>query len=318
MSSKYFLSSYTIRVEKKPDQDKRGVSNKSPYLILDKFSNGDDLFEIFKNYLESLKKQSCKDDVEKVVIRVSDLYVNPETRIIDGIIKCGAYGIESELIDTETNRIVHNRKLNHAETLPFYFFISIPKNKNEGILILERIGIYGIRTRFSDDFKKHFSLLYPKLLASINHLVPDQIVQQILRKGITKKIRFIKYEIPTDRFEGFDGGHKEIPGNFEISISAKNIPILERINSLFDGSRTVKNLFEIKDFGIEYDTIKIEVKMPGGSRKIVNLGNWQKVRNYIDITEKVSKEKNGQPSLESLRFLTLELHKDLSQLMYKD
>ena len=312
MNNRFFLSSYTIRIEHKPED--REQASKIPYLTLDSFTNETDLFYVLLDYLTTLKDKPIKNDYERTVISVSNLTV--KGRKISGVIQSGLYGVRSKLIDIDTNDIVHMRTVNQAEILPFFFLLDIPKDKNEGMLILQRIGAYGIKTILSQFLEKHFLTNYSDFLLSFKPLVPDQVVKQILFDGRVKKIRFIKYAIPTDGIDGFDEGHEEIPRNFEMSISASRLPVLNRFKALFNGSRKVNNLFEIQDYGFDYDTIKVEVEM-GGSRRIVNLGNWEKVRNYVDISTQVKLGNDGYPMLESIEFIALELNQSLSDLMWK-
>jgi hypothetical protein len=313
MRNKFFLSSYTIRVEGKTDNDQEQAP-KAPYLTLDCFTNGTDLLDVLLNYLTALKDMPIKDDQERNIISVSEL--TAKERRISGVIQSGLYGIQSKLIDIDTNNVVHERTTNQAEILPFYFLIDIPKGRNEGILILSRIGTYGIKTILSKFMEKHFLTNYSDFSILLKPLVPDQVVKQILFEGRIKKLRFIKYQIPTDVIDGFDEGHEEISKNLEMSISASRLPIVGRLKGLFDGSRMVKNLFEIQDYGFDYDTIKVEVEM-GGSNRIVNLGNWEKVRNYVNITDRVTLGNNGYPAFPSIESLALELNRSLSDLMWK-
>lgn len=312
---KFSLSSYTIRIEHKPDKKQNNGSQALPYLLLDNFVDGADLFDVFKEYLESLKSAPLFDQDQKTSLRVSTL--NVQNRIISGVIESGPCGITSKLIDIETNHLKYQRRLTDAEIMPFYFLISIPKHKNEGILFLERISNYGIRKILGNCFGKHFSKKYSSFYVVLNPLVLDRVVQQILYDGIIKKLRFVKYEIPTDRFDGVDEGHQEIFGNVELIISANRIPVLNRIKQLFNGNLTVKNLFELRDVNFEYDTIKVEVDI-NGSRRVINLGDWQKVRNYIDISNRIKLDSDGHPNFDSIEHEALELYKYLSSLLYKN
>ncbi len=63
-----------------------------------------------------------------------------------GKINFGAYGVESEITDIETNEVVHKKKGNEADIKQFYFFIAIPKENEKyevekGIIIFQNIGI---------------------------------------------------------------------------------------------------------------------------------------------------------------------------------
>jgi hypothetical protein len=103
----------------------------------------------------------------------------------------------------------------------------------------------------------------------------------------------------------------------ELVYSATKMLIQERIKTLFDRSKTVKTLFELKDFNFDYDTIKVDVRF-GDQDKIINLSDWTRIRNYIDITDEIKIDSNGYPVFSSIEFKAKEIHEELVKILYKD
>jgi hypothetical protein len=317
----FFLSSYTIRIH---ENLKSSEKNSDPFkllpLKLDQFdTHKTDLFDVCENSIIRLKRWPFKDDGNKAYFSISTPRFYPADRKICGIINSGNYGISGDIIDVDAKVIVHKKETNHADSLPFFFLVYLPKDTNEGILILQRIGTYGIRGALLDLFSKHFSSLYPGFNCSINPLIPDQVVKNIITKGTIKKLRFIKFNVPTDKTDTLFDLHQEKPYNAELSFSSPSFFPKDKIMTIFNPGVEVKNLFELRDWGFAYDTIKIEVQFGPESRpKVINLSNFSKIRNYIDITSEVLIGDNGHPKFNSILKYADQLCNDMSKILYGD
>lgn len=304
---KIALSSYTIRFK---DKRKIGKMNNliNSYASLDNLENVD-TFDIIKNYLNRLQHNLSNDHGEKILMRVTNY--NTYNRKCDGIIETGIYGYESDLYDIETDTISHRKKVNEAEMLPFYFLISLPKNANEGIILFQRFGKFGIRTVFSRDFRNYFASQVKNFSVEINPLVPETLVKYYIEEGSLKKIRFIKFEIPRDIADALNQSHEEQEGYIELTVAAKRnnqLPGMSIIRDFFEGRRDLNKLIELQDF--EYDTIKVELEA-GGERRVIDLSDWLKIRAYYDITGDVELNGGGHPYYSSIHKIAMNLHDEL-------
>ncbi|MBN3872186.1 hypothetical protein [Nostoc sp. JL33] len=233
-----FLSAYTIRIEKK--RSKNSNDNHPPnYRQINCFNGHDDLLSVMSIFIQKLTINS-KNDSYNIYMKASN--IQEEGRSISGLIESGIYGISSNLRDVETDSITYKKKKSDAEVLPFYFLIYIPKDTNEGILLLQRTGKYGIRTHFGIFLDKYFSDKFPGFAVEINTLVQEEIIKRILYGGTIKKVRCVKYQAPIDRVDGLDEGHQEIPYNMEIVLSANKIPFMGKIQNFFNSKGSVKSL----------------------------------------------------------------------------
>lgn len=268
--------------------------------------------------MKGLRDNPILDDCQKVLMRCSKLEIDDKNRQIIGIIESGLYGNASTLIDKETFEIVHQKKIDQVEVLPFFFLISIPPNKNEGIIMIERLGERGIRSFFeayiSNEFSKHFSNYY----LYFGHLMAAQLVEHLIEVGTIKKLRFVKFNIPHDKIDALEEGHKETSINCEIVFTSRNLPLKKRILSLFSEDKKgieINNLFEQKEIGAEYDTIKAEVKI-GASKRVINLGDFAKARNHVDVTSDVTLSDNNFPAFGSIKKIAFQLYDDFADLLY--
>ncbi|MEB3120932.1 MAG: hypothetical protein VKL41_06880 [Snowella sp.] len=310
---KISLSTYTIRVNKKREHDK---DKETPaYCKLSSFDGYTDLFSVILDFLQNnlVSNTNIKNDLYKSYIKISEL-VRKE-RIISGIVESGHYGVPSKIRDVETDLITYKKKRNDADVLPFYFLFYLPKDTNEGILILQRTGIYGVRTDIGSFLNKHFSSKYKNFLMEINTLVNQEQIKKLLYKGVIKKLRCVKYSASRDRFDGLDEGHEEFPLDIEIVLSANRIPFINKIKEFFDSNCSVKNLIELRDFNFDYDTVKIDLEI-NGSLRTVDLSYLPRVRNSFDISDKIVRGDDGQPTFQSIHEVSYDYLQDIIEIMY--
>ncbi len=297
----YFLSSYTIRLVDKSSGE---------MLPIDNFYQGTDLYTIFNQNLNSLMTSLSHDSTAQKLLRVS--HYSPSARIMSGIIETGEYGYESELYDIQSSVVAHHRTVNEAEMLPFYFLAHLPSHSDEGIILLQRFQQFGIKTIFTNYFEQYFEANYPDIAIKIYPLVPQDLISQYLRYGRVIKIRFIKFNIPSDLADIVAHGHSEEEGEIEFVIKAKrrgHLEVVDRITEVLQGRREVRYLYELRDF--EYDSVKIEVDINGRHRTI-DLSHLERLNSYFDISSEVQVGSNGHPVYASIHSIANTLLHDLS------
>jgi hypothetical protein len=286
------LTSYSIRVTDR---------NSHIFLPLDNFNAGADLFLIMDQNFASLKRGLSKHDDLLTTFGVS-LFNVSNKRHISGLIKSGDYGIETDLININSNEITYHRQKNETEPRPFYFLVYIPKNTTIGILLLERNGIYGVKTVFYNYFKSYFEKQFPQFIFSLDLLTPTDLIENVLKEGRFTKIRFIKEGIPNN-FEDVisnSRGNFILKGQFEQSITVPRGGFLgnvaDRILDVIHDRRTVKNMYEIPD---DYDNVKAEVEINGQYRTL-DISNIERYRPNFNVTDKVELGTNGYPTFETI------------------
>jgi len=299
--SAIFLSSYTVRLID------RGSGQMCP---IGNFFQGADLLTTFNQYLASLRANLSHDSEAHKLLSV--LRYSTGGRNISGIVETGDYGYESTLYDVQSQSIAHHRTVNEAEMLPFYFIVQLPQNEDEGILLLQRFGQFGIKSTFCDNFIDYFESYYPQIALLIYPLVPLDLITEYLTNGRVTKVRFIKFSIPSDMADFIEHGHDEEGGQVEYVIKARRngrIPIVDRLLNLVQRRGEVRSFYEIRDF--EYDNIKVEVDI-NGRRRIIDLSHLERLSTYYDITENIEIGANGHPVFESIHEVAAGLLNDLS------
>lgn len=79
------------------------------------------------------------------------------------IIKSGSYGSSSDVVDTQTKKVVHKLKANHTIEKPFYLYVVFPKsnkkvNVQKGMLFFQNVGPYGVKTLTTEYMRDFFRI----------------------------------------------------------------------------------------------------------------------------------------------------------------
>jgi len=285
-----------------------------PYLTLGNFGQQEDLFRILRSFLQALSQNGQLDDNSQKYMEVSDLAF--EDRIIHGILNTGDYGYEADLYDLDAEQVVYQRRSNDAELLPFYFFASIPSDRDEGILLLQRFGQFGIKHVLFEGFRGHMRSAAPDFRVEINPLVQTHFIRKAIENGKLKSLRFIQFGFPSDIANMVrDATHIERDYRMEFIIKAKrnrSLPeqIKNRILDFISNRRGLDSIIELNDYRFRYQNIKVEVNQRGRTRTI-DLGNFAAMRAYHDISNEVTIGTNGHPEFNSINQIAKEIHRDL-------
>jgi len=270
---------------------------------LDNFDGKNDFYSFLEKYFDHIDKKYKNDLINKRIIRVQNVVKIESLRVFNGIIETGEYGFESDLVDSEKGNLKYKRGIKDAEMLPFYFLTYAPK-KDEGIMILQRFGVYGASTIFKQSITEMFKDLYSKdgtvnYTLEINPLVPEKFVKRFIDEGKATKLIFKKFNLPQDIADQFDKrDHIEDDIFIELRVNAKRnkyIPIHDRLEKHL--SKNLDRLLEIK--GFDYDNVSMEVKLNNNTRTI-DLSNMLKFRAYIDVTDEVEIRSSGHPVFTSI------------------
>jgi len=303
-----FLSAYTVRVNKKGKKD-----DKPDYQKLSTFNEHDDFYDVMKAFLSKLTVNPTNTTYKTYL---KTIRVEPEGRSISGVIESGIYGLASNIRDVDTDSLTYKKRKNDADVLPFYFLIYIPEDTNEGILLLQRTGKYGIRSNLGTFLNAYFSKEHSRFSVEVNFLIQEELIKRILYGGIIKKLRCVKYQVSTDKVDGLDEGHEEIPFSMEVVLSANRIPFMAKIQEFFEFKCNVKNLIEIRDFNFDYDTVKVEVDIDGRLQTF-DLGDLDKARNHYDVSSQIVMDADERPTFQSMQQVAKNYLEELIEKTYQ-
>jgi hypothetical protein len=306
MPQKISLVTYSLRVREKGKKDNN--------LKLDSCGDIGDFYNFLSRFFDYLKNESGRDEASKKLIQLAKIDNNNEARTFCGLIKTGEWGCESDIVNSKEGKVKYHKQFDDAEMLPFYFFIYIPKEKDEGIIILQRFGIHGMTTAFKNSLSRYLNIEHEELIAEINMLVPEGLIDQYINKGEYTKLILKKFKLPTDLTDYYDDGdHKEIEGYAELRLVAyRNNYFHMKKNLKKFLSKEKDKLIEIK--GFDYDDISIEVKLNQTTRKI-NLSDTSKLTPSYDVTSQIDIQPSGHPEYYSINEAAKMLFNDIKETL---
>ena len=297
MANEIKLEVYTFRI-KELNKDKKDEN----YLQLNAIGNRD-FFEIFSDYLTFLDTLDVDDNLKKAIkLKGSSLHISKGKRQIRGIFDSGGYGIESEIYNINNNKLKLTKNEDDVEIMPFYFLFHIPDNRNIGICIIERIGIYGISTILKSSLSKYLRD-NSNYIIEFSPLISKDLAKAFVNEGGVKEIILRRYSLPHDKADLLTmKEYREQILSVELRIKAKNIftGFNKRINKyLLDPNAKFFDVKQLKQIGFD-DNSQISVKSElDGSIRTIDLSETMQIRPYYFIDDKVKKSK-GHPTFISI------------------
>jgi hypothetical protein len=300
------LAVYSIRVRNVVEHESETLSS-----ILGE----EDLLGILKTYFDELRAETPDNESSQIILRV--LKCGVEGRNLMGMIETGAYGIESVLINRKTKVEVLKRTPDVADMFPFFFLFHVPDGTDEGILILQRRGHYGIRSILHFLLKLKFEDEFPDLRL---HIIP-QILEKDFKKllhGLATRIRYCQYKPSSDITDNATGGHEEKFGSVELVFKAKRgifFDLRDKLGKIIRG-QSANSVFELEDFDFDFQKVKVDLIQPNGRPRQVDLNNLKNARSYHDITDELDEMKKSPNDFDALKELAEELLLETRRQLY--
>lgn len=314
----FFLATYAVRIFENIDPDYKDVDEnrrRMPRDISNFNSDGDsDIYLITKKYIERLSEDPIVDENRKTVFKLLEYKIYEDRRLLTGTIEAGYYGLSGSLIDSETGSS-RPKKSTEASAMPYFFAVYLPRESNEGILILEMIGNHGIKTIIERHFRRAFRADYGDYRTEINALVPEQIVKQIITEGIVKRLRFIRFKSHTDPTDLLKDFNFEEPVGAEFVIYGNYLNVKDQLLSVFNPGSKVNTLIELKDSNFKYDTIKAELTIGGNRKRTIDMSDILKSKAVTEITDKLDFVDGNHPDFDSIQRVAIQHLEKTKKLM---
>lgn len=272
---------------------------------------GYNFVEIIKQFSSQYKENTYDTDMKSeniftIISTNNKVKTNARGQVvynfISGRVKTGDFGIVSELVDT-TNGEIKKRNIQDAEVLPFSFgFLYAGGNVNYGIVAFQTEGRYGMKTNFIKRLKTFLNDNYTGIKLETRPIVPIQFVNNIMNKGILRKIKLLKYETPADTNQRLGANEGVIIK--EERIFSNLVGVIERkraaIIGFITGKNNIREIINLDDFN--YDELRMEFNV-GGRSKTLNFSNLDRIVITIDVEEEELIIKDGHPTHESIEQL---------------
>lgn len=284
-----------------------------------------DLFQLFQDYL-NYRKAERLDGADAQQTLIVDA-INPEHgRCVYGSVMYGIYGVNTNLVNRQTNEIAHRRSREESDEWPYYYQMYSPADKHRAVLVLQRTGNIGIRTALWDDF---IAFILGKIVNTKIEISPTalrEMLPDFLDRGRVTEVRFIKestvaapaesqleqsHDALSQQVASQNGtptnrrGPREYSAEIVHSISPKG-------GWFYRMTTAIKSWIETADSapqglvsfigGESYDRAEVEVEL-GGRKKLIRVGRPNESRAWEDITESVAFGDDGHPVLTSIHAL---------------
>lgn len=297
MANEIKLEVYTFRI-KEINKEKKEENYEQLNSI-----GGLDFYDIFSKYLKFLDTLDVDDVLKKAIqLKSASLHFAKGKRQIRGIFESGGFGIESDIYNLKSNKHKITKAEDDVEIMPFYFLFHIPDNRNIGICIIERIGIYGISTILKNSLSK-FLRDTTNYIIEFSPLISKDLAKAFVNDGGVKEIILRRYALPNDKADILTmKEYREQILSVELRIKAKGIfqGFNKRINKyLLSPNAKFFDVKQLREIGFD-DSSLISVKSElDGTTRTVDLSQTMQIRPYYLIDEKVKKTK-GHPTFGSI------------------
>ncbi|MBX9927860.1 MAG: hypothetical protein K2X99_03020, partial [Gemmatimonadaceae bacterium] len=211
------LATYALRLRRERSDE---------YLQLADFDDSTSFADVFKRFVDDLKKRHSVDDTRQSLQQT--VQTHRKQGLVWGLLKAGDYGYSSELVNVDTFRETYKRRPQDAELIPFYFALSAEGATKTAILIVQRYGSKGVFTEFMNGFRSWFRERHPDFTFDVKRLIPAEVIRHLLN-GRLKSIELKTYEMPSDiatKVRAF--GNLRDTGTITIRVDAKRNKVLLR------------------------------------------------------------------------------------------
>ncbi|MEU5552755.1 hypothetical protein ABZ738_23555 [Micromonospora sp. NPDC047793] len=301
----YSLAAYTIRV--RPRMSSRSSES---YLPLDNFDGAaSDLAPFLYAFLNGLTvtPYQHKDEGKYLIAEA----VRAEDRSLYATVRSGSHGYQSTLRDVDTHQDTYERQPNEAELIPLRNLFIVPHNSLAGIFLTERVGVRGLKSSMDHILTRTFGARYPGYALELSPLAPEAAVKASIEEGELKKIRLVRYGIPSDVADQYNlGSHEEELGIMELVLKpdrALAFPKQKVRDALNDNS--LPAMLEIR--GLDYHDIKLEVKV-GKSMRTLTVTQERPPRVTFPLPEN-KKIPSGRPTDEAVYEVASEVIEELAR-----
>ena len=248
------------------------------------------------------------------VFKVIDVHAHKKEGVFCGLVEAGNFGRAGKIVNKDTDKIVHQKKLNEADMSPFYFRIEVPDGDTRALLVVQRSGLSGFKSAFEADLKRFF---HDKDITIGTDLLTDRdILDTYLTRGELTDVVVVAHKAADDprdamRESRIDGEPIKPGTRLAVSISSRKTLVgkLKTALAVARRRKPVSELVSVK--GLENpEEVTVRVEAGGKSRSFSILHPDEAGISY-DITNDVSYNAENHPRFDSIDGLARKWCQDL-------
>ncbi len=292
--------------------------------------NNLDFYDLLKSEFADFVDTLPKDKSKKQIIKFQKKTINDnlkttyrfrdEMRVVSGKVVTGRYGKTENVVDVDEkdNNLVFKIEKNHAVQKPFFFMICLPLNTNEGFVLLEREGLYGIKGVFTNIMRTFVSKRLNRYSIKFSKFVDDEIIKKMVTKGELNSITLTRHSLPGDIADKYGLGKFETDDFvIELKIKAKGKKkiignarrrVLEIFNNNPQGFFAFKGF---EDIGFSNNSYTMNVSSTyNDTTRSIDLSDTMKFKPYYEI--RVSINDDGHSDFDEIEKKTIQLLESLN------
>ena len=244
----------------------------------------DDVTGIFRGFCE--ENVQAKDDEKKqklFSIKAGSFKVHTYDtfRAISFVIISGSYGMEADITNRHTRKVVHHRNSDEANMQEFHCVAYIPYDAgetlvNKGILVFESIASYGVKTVTTDHLGSF--LAESDITLETRSVSVRSFMEKLISQNKLYRITFIRNHLSPNQADNMliSTGREE-----RSYIRPKFQPAwLQKFLSMFEPG----NVCEIPD--VDFDDISVQFKL-GDKKRTVSLKRLDRFSIVEDVPNDV-------------------------------
>ena len=273
------------------------------------------LLDLLDEYFRRLKRTPAHDSTNLCILTASN--IKRETRSVSAFLEKGEYGIQNDLMHIRRKAVTHQRMVEDAEMMPYYFLAAIPKESKRGLIGFQVEGETSIKGYFEQCFEDFLRHKCGECDLEIERVVPKRLMNQYLTSGRVSRLRFVHLKVPKEIEESYMLEDIANDATIELQVKAKRgsaYLLTSNIRSLLRRYKEGDDFVQIE--GYEYDTLKVDVEV-GGKSRTIDLAAPNKFRAGYNVTGKVVM-KNGHPTYLSIDKVGREIVREIMHSLRLD
>lgn len=219
---------------------------------------------------------------------------------IDGSIKYGAYGFESDLIDSKTKSHKYRREVGDYEQIGLYYQFWWPENASGALLAMQSFQGRSCITLVTKALADAFKAEYPGFSLRVRKVMPDSLKGSVLFSSPVRSMTLVARQVSSDRRKNY--GSSQMPDEMDVTVrltarKSGNFGLLGNLNE-----KKMANLrlpVWLVD-STSFDRVTAEIDWNGRRRKVGVFG-YSNEAGGIDITEDVKFGADGHPTYATVR-----------------
>lgn len=276
-----------------------------------------DLFEEFCKDIFLHTKRFNENGKDKSFTLRNPHKINKEKRCVFGRFGAGTTGDPVDINDPETNQTNYSVNSLELQDRVLNFYALIPKNKQEGYIVLQRKSTHSIQKSLEDCFnsfllKKGFegeNKIRFKLASAPNF----KLMEKMMNNGDLKEVNLYRNLIPTSFSELFEDSSSSSLGTtitqLKFNKGAVKANIKKVLSDIYRKSYTGDEQIEID--GNFYDEVTFTFYLDKVT-KTFYVNDKSKIRSEIDITSMVDDIDEGEIPLDKFVEISEKLISEIS------